>query len=641
MMMADTTADSPAEQQRENAPRSTSTSIHNGANLLMELFSTELANAMATIHMAYKQQIETAKAAEDLRVTQLQQALTDREGAFSEMEARIEQISKEKAELLQTHQQRMQEFSDFRCAADISKNASSEVSEQQIASLVAERDDAKSEAAAMQLEVQQLRTEMAEQKLEREKLIERIRKLEGEVTSTREDYVKVDVERKQARDDAAEARGALGGLNNALSTIGLEYVQDSEDANFYYSKEISPHVADLLNEGQNAQAISQALTSIQDIPGTTNKPLSPDALSPFNLATFITVMKDILSDVAVAGSGWETLCRSKEKEGNVLREQRDTLSSQLSRIQEAKDEAVKDLTAIKSSLAVAGLACADTNTILFTKGLVSSLKELGPMKEKLGQVANTLSSKSPNKDLEALMQVPEPKLSTPQNLIASMHKWFAVAQAIGNSALALYLSKEEEMTELSAGRILQQDTIQLLRKQIEEAESQLKKPDTQNEYSSSVSTSPPPPKRRESSRPSALPSSQASSSSGQPFPGSTKVTNHATPDRPIPASRLRQRTNSKNPQQTKQPTSISVPTTSTTPRKRSPSVIIVGDSDDESIDFPSPEAAVRFAKRSRRISVVDSEDETEGVGRPTQPPRSKPPSKSSQLKIKKGRGKKS
>lgn len=635
-MMADTTADSPAEQ-RENAPRSTSTSIHNGTNLLMELFSTELASAMATIHMTYKQQIEIAKEAEDLRVTQLQQALTDREGAFSEMEARIEQISNEKAELLQTYQQSQQEFSEFRCAADISRNTSSGVFEQQIASLVAERDDAKSEAAATQVEVQQLRTEMAQQKLERETLTERIRKLEGEGTSTRENYAKVDAERKQARDDAAEARGALTGLKNALSTIGLEYVQDSEDTKFYYSKEITPRVADLLNEGQKAQAISQALASIQDIPGTTRKALSPDTLSPFNLATFITVMKDIFSDVAGAGSGWEALCRSKEKEENVLRKQHDTLSSQLSRMQEAKDKAGKDLTEIKSSLAFAGLACTGANTIVFTKGLVSSLKELGLMKEKLRQAANTLSSKGPNKDLGALMQTPEPKLSTPQNLIASMRKWFSVAQAISDSALALCLSKEEEMTELSAGRISQHDTIQLLRKQIEEANSQLKKRDTQK-YSSPVSTSPPTPKQRESSQPFALPSSKVVSSSSRPLP--------ATPDRPIPASRLRQRTNSKNPQQAKQPTSISVPTSSTTPRKRSPSVIIVGDSDDESIDFPDPKAPVRSTKRARRsfASLAVSEDETEGVRRPTpkaKPPRSKPPSKSSQLKIKKGPGKKS
>ncbi len=112
MMMADTTAGSSAEQQQENAPRSTS--IHNGANLLMELFSTELASAMATIHKAYKEQIETAKAAEDLRVAELQQALTDREGVLAEMETRIEQVSKENAELLHTHQQILQEFSDCR-----------------------------------------------------------------------------------------------------------------------------------------------------------------------------------------------------------------------------------------------------------------------------------------------------------------------------------------------------------------------------------------------------------------------------------------------------------------------------------------------------------------------------------------------
>ncbi len=346
------------------------------------------------------------------------------------------------------------------------------MSEQQVASLVAERDDARSDAAAMQVEVQQLRSEMAAQKLEHETLTERIRKLEGEGASTREDYAKVDVERKHARDNAAEARGALAGLKNALGTIGLEYVQDSEDTKFYYSKEIGPHVTDLFNEGQKAQAISQALASIQDMPGSTKKPLSPDALSPFNLATFITIMKDILSDVAVAGSGWEALCRSKEKEGNVLREQRDTLSSQLSRMQEAKDAAVREWTEIKSTLASAGLAYTDTNTIVFTKGLVSSLKELAPMKEELTQVANTLCSKDPDSGLEALMQIPEPKLSTPQTLIASMRKWFAVAQAVGNSALALYLSKEEEITELSVGRILQQDTIQLLSEQIKETECQ-------------------------------------------------------------------------------------------------------------------------------------------------------------------------
>ncbi|KAK0480570.1 hypothetical protein IW261DRAFT_1473363 [Armillaria novae-zelandiae] len=640
MMMADTTADSPAEQP-ENVPRSTSTSIHNGTDLLMELFSTELASAMATIHMAYKQQIETAKGAEDLRVAQLQQALTDHEGAFLEMEARIKQISKEKAELLQTHQQRLQEFSDFRDAADISRNTSSEVFEQQIASHVAERDDAKSEVAAMQLEVQQLRTEMAEQKLERETLTGRIQKLEGEGTSTREDFAKVDVERKQARDDAAEARGALAGLKNALSTIGLEYVQGSEGTNFYYSKEIGPHVADLLNAGQKAQAIFQALTSMQDIPGSTKKPLSPDALSPFNLATFITIMKDILSDVAVAGSGWEELCRSKDKEGNALREQRDTLSSQLSRMQEAKDKSMKDLTEIKSSLSLAELERTDTNTIVFTKGLVFSLKEFVSMKEKLGQVTNTLSSKGPNRDLEALMQIPELKLSTPQNLIVSMHKWFAIAQAIGDSALALYLSKEEKIAELFSGRMSQRDRTKLLNKQIEE-ESQLTNLDTQSESSSSVSTSQPTQKRGKASRSSALPSS-----SGGPLPGSAKATNHATPDRPIPASRLRRRTSSKNPQQTKQPTSISVPTTSTTPRKRSPSVIIVGDSDDDSmIEISSSKAPVRPTKKSRRslASFMVSEDEKEGVGRrtpKTKPPRSKPPSKSSQFKVKKGSGKKS
>ncbi|KAK0192785.1 hypothetical protein F5146DRAFT_1041472 [Armillaria mellea] len=470
MMMADTTADSPAERQEENAPRSTS--IHNGAKLLMELFSTELASATATIHMAYKQQIETAKAAEDLRVAELEQAFTDREGLVAEMEARIQQISKENAELLHTHQQLLQEFSDFRCAADISRKTSIEVSEQQIASLVTERDDAKSEAAAKQLEVEQLRNEMAAQKLERETVTERMRQLEGEGASTSENYAKVDVERKQARDDAAEARRALAGLKDALGTIGLEYVQDSEVTKIYYSKEIGPHVADLVNEGQKAQAISQALASIQDIPSSTKKVLSPDGLSPFNLATFITVMKDVLSDVAVAGSGWEAVCRSKEKEGNVLREQRDTLSSQLSRLQEAKDAAVKEWTEIKSSLVPAGLAYTDTNSIVFTKGLVSSLKELGPIKEKLEQVANTLRSKGPNNDLEALMQIPEPSLSTPQNLIASMRKWFAVAQGIGDFALALYVSQEEEITELSVGRNLQQDTIRLLGEQIKAAECQ-------------------------------------------------------------------------------------------------------------------------------------------------------------------------
>ncbi|KAK0237929.1 hypothetical protein EDD85DRAFT_832359 [Armillaria nabsnona] len=634
MMMADTTAGSPAAQQQENAPRSTS--IHNGANLLMELFSTELASAMATIHKAYKEQIETAKAAEDLRVAELQQAM-------AETEARAQQLSKENAELLHTHQQILQEFSDFRCAADISRKTSVEVSEQQIASLVAERDDARSDAAAMQVEVQQLRSEMAAQKLEHETLTERFRKLEGEGVSTREDYTKVDVERKHARDAAAEARGAFAGLKNALGTIGLEYVQDSEDTKFYYSKEIDPHVTDLFNEGQKAQAISQALASIQDMPGSTKKPLLSDALSPFNLTTFITIMKDILSDVAVAGSGWEALCRSKEKEGNVLREQCDTLSSQLSRMQEAKDAAVREWTEIKSTLASAGLAYTDTNTIVFTKGLVSSLKELAPMKERLTQVANTLSSKGPITDLEALMQIPEPKLSTPQNLIASMRKWFPIAQAIGDSALALYLSKEEEITELSVGRILQQDRIQLLSEQIKETESQLKKLDAQSECSSSVSTSPPTLKRRESNRSSALPPSQVASSSSQPFPGSPKKTNNATSDSPIPASRLRQRTSLKIPRQTK-PTSITMPATSATPRKRSPSVIIIGDSDDE-IDSKQtasdPKDSIRPTKRPKRSlkSFVVSEDEKEDVVRAPKPkPKPKPSSKSGQ--IKKGSGKK-
>ncbi|PBK67364.1 hypothetical protein ARMSODRAFT_958941 [Armillaria solidipes] len=633
-MMADTTADSPAERQEENAPRSTS--IHNGANLLMELFSNELAGAMATIHKAYKEQIETAKAAEDLRVAELQQAL-------AKTEARAQQLSKENAELLHTHQQILQEFSDFRCAADISRKASVEVSEQQVASLVAERDDARSDAAAMQVEVQQLRSEMAAQKLERETLTERIRKLEGEGSSTRQDYAKADVERKHARDDAAEARGALAGLKNALGLIGLEYVQDSEDTNFYYSKEIGPHVADLFNEGQKAQAISQALASIQDMPGSTKKPLSPDALSPFNLATFITIMKDILSDVAVAGSGWEALCRSKEKEGNALREQRDTLSTQLSRMKEAKDAAVKEWTEIKSTLAPAGLAYTDTNAIVFTKGLVSSLKELAPMKEKLTQVVNTLSSKDPDSGLEALMQIPEPKLSTPQNLIASMRKWFPIAQAIGDSALALYLSKEEEITELSLGRILQQDTIQLLSEQIKETETRLKKLDAQSESSSSVSTSQPTLKRRESSRSSALPPSQVASSSSQPFPGSPKPTKYAAPDSPIPASRLRQRSNLKIPRQTK-PTSITVPTTSATPRKRSPSVIIIGDSDDE-IDSKQTASdskdSIRSTKRPRRSlkSFVVSEDEKGDAGRVLKvKAKPKPPTKSGQ--IKKGSGKK-
>ncbi|KAK0452410.1 hypothetical protein EV421DRAFT_899163 [Armillaria borealis] len=620
MMMADTTADSPAERQEENAPRSTS--IHNGANLLMELFSNELAGAMATIHKAYKEQIETAKAAEDLRVAELQQAM-------AKTEARAQQI--------------LQEFSDFRCAADISRKASVEVSEQQIASLVAERDDARSDAAAMQVEVQQLRSEMAAQKMEHETLTERIRKLEGEGASTRQDYAKADVERKHARDDAAEARGALAGLKNALGTIGLEYVQDSEDTKFYYSKEIGPHVTDLFNEGQKAQAISQALASIQDVPGSTKKPLSSDALSPFNLVTFITIMKNILSDVAVAGSGWEALCRSKEKEGNALREQRDTLSTQLSRMKEAKDAAVKEWTEIKSTLAPAGLAYMDTNAIGFTKGLVSSLKELAPMRKKLTQVVNTLSSKDPNSDLEALMQIPDPELSTPQNLIASMCKWFAVAQAIGDSALALYRSKEEEITDLSLGRILQQDTIQLLSEQIKKTETQLKKLDAQSECLSSVSTSQPTLKRRESSRSSALPPSQVASSSSQPFPGSPKTTKYAAPDSPIPASRLRQRTNSKNPRQTK-PTSITVPTISATPRKRSPSVIIIGDSDDE-IDSKQTASdskdSIRSTKRPRRSlkSFVVSEDEKGDTGRaPKAKAKAKPPTKSGQ--IKKGSGKK-
>ncbi len=110
--------------------------------------------------------------------------------------------------------------------------------------------------------------------------------------------------------------------------------------------------------------------------------------------------------------------------------------------------------------------------------------------------------------------------------------------------------------------------------------AQLKKLDAQSECSSSVSTSPPTLKRKESNRSSTLPSSQVASSSNQPFSGSPKKTNNATSDSPIPASRLRQRTSLKIPRQTK-PTSITMPTTSATPRKRSPSVIIIGDSDDE------------------------------------------------------------
>ncbi|KAG7448417.1 uncharacterized protein BT62DRAFT_705256 [Guyanagaster necrorhizus] len=457
MPMVDETAGSPAAAPQENTPRSTS--INNGANLLMELFSTELAGTMSSIHMAHKLQLEAAKTSEDLRTAELEKALTARECVLVEARARANQASEEIAELLCTHQQLLQELSDFRCAADISRKTSSEVSEQEITSLVSDRDDARSHAAATQVEVQQLQNEMAEQKRERDTLTERITKLEGELDSIRADYKKADVERKQARYDAAQAQGVLAELKNALGTIGLEYVQ--EDTKFYLSKEIGSHVTNLFNQGQKAQSISQALASIQGKPESTKEPLSPDALSPFNLTMFITIMKDILSDVAVAGSGWEVLCRSKEKEGNALREHRDTLSTQLSRVKEAKESAVKEWTEIKAALGIAGLAYTDTNAIVFTKGLVSSLKELTPMKEKLKKTANTLSSRDPSSDLQALIQVPEPKLSTPQNLIASMRKWFAVAQALGDVSLALCLSKEEEITELSVGRILQQDEIQL------------------------------------------------------------------------------------------------------------------------------------------------------------------------------------
>ncbi|KAK0203645.1 hypothetical protein DFS33DRAFT_1383908 [Desarmillaria ectypa] len=621
--MADEPADSPAAAQEENPPRSTS--IRNGANLLMELFSAELAGAMSNIHLAYKRQIEAAKASEVLCIAELEQVLKAREGVLANAETRVKQVSEENAQLLRTHQQLLQEFSDFRCAADISRKASSELSEQQIASLVAERDDARSDATAMQVEVQQLRNEMAEQKLEREALTERIKKLEGEVDCIRTDYKKADIERNQARDDAEETRGALAGLQDALGTIGLEYVQ--EDTKFYFSKEIIPQVADLFNEGQKGQAISLALASIQDKPDSTKKPLSPDALSPFNLAMFITIMKDILSDVVVAGSGWEALCRSKEKEVNELREQCDTLSTQLSRMKEAKDAAMSEWTEIKSTLAAAGLAHTDTNTIIFTKGLVSTLKELAPMKEKLKQTANTLSFKDPHSDLQALIQAPEPKLSTPQNLIASMRKWFAVAQAVGDASLVLCQSKEEEITELSVGRILQQDEIQLLNGQIKEAETQLKKLDAQSPNEGSSFVSQPTPKRRKSSRSStsaALLPSQIASSSSQPFPGSTRTTNRMASDNrfsspiapttdPAPSSRKRQRITLKS--HTK-PSSISVPTTSTTQRKRSPSVIIVGDSDVEISSKPlasnkrSPKGSNgRSAKRPRNSFVYSDDDD--------------------------------
>ncbi|KAK0458806.1 uncharacterized protein EV420DRAFT_1642532 [Desarmillaria tabescens] len=244
-----------------------------------------------------------------------------------------------------------------------------------------------------------------------------------------------------------------------------------------------------------------------------------------------------------------------------------------------------------------------------------------------------------------------------------MRKWFAVAQAISDASLALCRSKEKELTELSVGRILQQDEIQLLNEKVKEAETQLKELDaqSQNEDSSSVSTSQPTRKRKKSSRAStsaALLPSQIASSSSQPFPSSTKTANRVksggrlsspivpTTD-PTPSSRKRPRLTS---------SSISVSTTSTIQRKRSPSVIIVGDSDDEInskppvSNKPSPKDRAGRAKKSRKSFVVDDDEPAptklrkQGVpsgkdkDKDKEDPfleftssRSKPPSKSSQI----------